>query len=480
MIAKTAAAGGSRLHPDLLAFSSSLGLDVALLEEDLLGSLAHLTMLSRCGIIPKEAAASLREGLLAIRRAARDGTLELPAEEDIHMAVESLLHASVGAPAGLLHTARSRNDQVALDLKLHVREQTTIILEAIARLVEALVDRAAAEADVLLPAYTHRQRAQPISLAYWFASYAAAFARDLETFAFVRDQADSMPLGVGAIAGSTLPIDREITRELLGFGRISLNGLDTVGDRDFVLDYTYAASRFLLHASRFATDLIDFSSAEFGFVRLDDEIACGSSMMPQKKNPDVFELIRGKSGRAVGNLVGLLVTLKGLPGGYNRDLQEDRAPLLETGPLVRGVLSMLELALPRVRFQPDRCLRALEEDATQATDLAEALVKKGVPFRTAYQAVGALVRRCQDEGLPLSAATPALAQPIHPAFDAATLQAASLDGALERKSSAGSTGRAPVEAQLETLRQLTASSLAGMRTAPRLAQLLLALESAPL
>ncbi|HEY0838731.1 MAG TPA: argininosuccinate lyase [Vulgatibacter sp.] len=480
MIAKTAAAGGSVLHPDLLRFSSSLDLDLALLEEDLLGSLAHLTMLSRQGIIPVADAEKLRDGLLEIRRRAKDGTLELPAEEDVHMAVEAWLHAHVGPPAALLHTARSRNDQVALDLKLHVREQTVSILEALAGLVNLLVDRAAGELRTLIPAYTHRQRAQPVSVGYWLASYASMFARDLEAFEFVLRQVDSFPLGVGAIAGTTLPTDRDIPRELLGFSRLTINGLDTVGDRDFALDFAYAAARFLLHASRLSTDLIDFSSGEFGFVKLDDEIACGSSMMPQKKNPDAFELVRGKSGRAVGNLVGLLTTLKGLPGGYNRDLQEDRGPLLETGPLVRGVISILQLALPRVRFQPERCRAALEADATQATDLAEALVKKGMAFRDAYQAVGKLVRACQDRGIPLGAADPAFAASVDPAFDADTLEAASLDGALDRKTSAGSTGVAAVEAQLATLRTEASGALARSAGTPRLERLFESLASVAL
>lgn len=480
MIAKTAAAGGSVLHPDLLRFSSSLDLDLGLLEEDLLGSLAHLTMLSRRGIIPKDAAAQLKDGLLRIRALAKEGTLALPAEEDVHMAVEAWLHENVGAAAGLLHTGRSRNDQVALDLKLHVREQAACILDALSRLVDLLVERAAGELETLIPAYTHRQRAQPVSVGYWLASYAAMFARDLDAFEFVLRQVDACPLGVGAIAGTTLPTDREIAKELLGFSRVTLNGLDTVGDRDFALDFAYAAARFMLHASRLATDLVDFSSGEFGFVKLDDEISCGSSMMPQKKNPDVFELVRGKSGRAAGNLTGLLVTLKGLPGGYNRDLQEDRGPLLETGPLVRGVISILELALPRVRFQPERCRAALEADATQATDLAEALVKKGTPFRDAYRAVGKLVRACQDRGIPLGAADAVLAASIDPSFGEDTLRAASLDGALERKSSAGSTGVAAVEAQLSTLRGRADEARRVLASTPRLELLFEEIAASPL
>jgi argininosuccinate lyase len=480
VIAKTAAAGGATLHPELLAFSSSLALDKALIKEDLLGSLAHLTMLARQGIIPRGAAESLRQGLIALWAQAAEGALSLPEEEDVHMAVEAALAASVGAPAGLLHTARSRNDQVALDLKLHVREQCAEIRAALGRWVALLVERAGAEAEVLLPAYTHRQRAQPVSLAYWLASYAAMFARDIEAFTFAYGQADALPLGVGAIAGTSLPIDRELSRALLGFSRTSLNGMDTVGDRDFALDYSYAAARLMLHASRFAADLVDFSSAEFGFATLDDEIACGSSMMPQKKNPDVFELIRGKSGRGIGNLVSLLVTVKGLPAGYNRDLQEDRAPLLETGPLVRSVLSILGLALPRVRFSKERCLAALRSDATQATDLAEALVQKGVPFRVAYQAVGQLVRRCQERGVPLAAATPALAGDIHPALDEEALLAVRVEASVGRKISAGSTGPEPVERQLAALRQAAEDALSTAAALPRLSSLFSSLKEAPL
>src|ERR1700686_4602433 len=354
VLAKTDAAGERGLLPEVLAPASSLALDRQLLREDLVGSLAHLTMLSRCGIVPRESASQIRAGLLDIWRAHEAGKLTLPDEEDVHMAVEVELTRALGETAGLLHTARSRNDQVALDLRLHVRGAAAAALESIAALIEALADRARQEKGTLLPSYTHRQRAQPISLAYLLCGYAAMFVRDAEALDFVLEQADALPLGVGAIGGTSLPldrawtpgalrlsppplplgvraiggtslpIDREVTRGLLRFSRLTENGLDTVGDRDFALDFAYAAARSLLPVSRIATDLIDFSTAEFGFVKLDGAIACGSSMMPQKKNPDVFELLRGKSGRAVGNLTGLFVTLKGLPGGYNRDLQEDR------------------------------------------------------------------------------------------------------------------------------------------------------------
>lgn len=450
-LAKTEASGGSGLLPEVLAFSSSLSLDRQLLREDLVGSLAHVTMLGRTGVIPAADARAIRDGLIDIWKRADAGSLVLPDEEDVHMAVEVELNRTIGAPAALLHSARSRNDQVATDLRLHVREVAATALREITAFIGELVERARKEKDVILPSYTHRQRAQPVSLAYWLSSYAAAFLRDAQAFAFVLEQCKLLPLGVGAISGTSLPIDREVTRELLSFEGTTLNGMDTVGDRDFAMDLLYATARFFVHASRLSTDLIDFTTQEFGFASLSGDISMGSSMMPQKKNPDVFELIRGKSGKAIGNLMGLLTTVKGLPGGYNRDLQEDRASLLETAPLLFGSLSVLRLSLPRVTFHPEKCRVGLEEGFTQATDLAEALVKKGMPFRKAYMAAGALVRRCQEQGITLRAATLELAQSIDPAYDEQVLSVLEPAGAVARKLSAGSTGPAAVDVTLAAL-----------------------------
>jgi argininosuccinate lyase len=470
-LAKTDASGGSGLLPEVLAFSSSLSLDRQLLHEDLLGSMAHVTMLGRTGVIPKAEAKVIRDGLVDLWKRAAAGTLDLPDEEDVHMAVEVELNRTIGAPAALLHSARSRNDQVATDLRLHVRDVLSGALSSLCGLIGELVERAKKDGDVLMPSYTHRQRAQPISLGYWLASYGAAFLRDAQAFAFALDQADALALGSGAISGSSLGIDREITRGLLGFSRLTLNGLDTVGERDFALDYLYATARFLVHASRLSTDLIDFTTPEFGFASLSGDISMGSSMMPQKKNPDVFELIRGKSGRAVGNLMGLLTTVKGLPGGYNRDLQEDRGPLLETRPLLEGVLAVLRLSLPRVTFHPEKCRVGLDEGFTQATDLAEALVKKGMPFRVAYKHVGALVRKCQELGLPLTKATVELAKSIDPAIDADALSVLEPAGAVARKLSAGSTGPKSVEAQLAALSSQSATLAAKAANVPTLPML---------
>jgi argininosuccinate lyase len=440
-----AASGGAQLLPEVLAFSSSLPLDRQLLREDVIGSLAHLVMLARTGIVPKDAAERIRGELVRVLTE----KLELPDEEDVHMSVETLLARALGETAGMLHTARSRNDQVALDLVLHVREQCAVALIELASLIEALAARAEQERDTLLPGYTHRQRAQPVSAAYYLCAWGAMFERDLKKL----NPPSAMPLGVGALAGTSLPIDRDIVRKLLRFRELTPNGLDTVGDRDFAIDFAYAAARILLHASRVATDVIDFSTAEFGYVRLDDQIAMGSSMMPQKRNPDLFELIRGKCGRALGNLQSLMVIMKGLPGGYNRDLQEDRQPLLETGPLLISVLRMLRLGLSRVRFDRERGRAALADGATAAADVAEALAQTGIPFRTAYKLTGTLVRRCADAGVLLSQAPLSLAQEIDPRFTAEILQSADAAAAVARKKNAGGTGAESIDRQIKQLRK---------------------------
>jgi argininosuccinate lyase len=287
---------------------------------------------------------------------------------------------------------------------------------------------------------------------------------------------DASPLGVGAVAGTSLPTERRIPQELLGFTRLTLNGLDTVGDRDFALDFVYAASRLLVHTSRLATDIVDFSTSEFGFLKLDDAIACGSSLMPQKKNPDVFELVRGRSGQGVGALVQLFTTLKGLPGGYNRDLQEDRAPLLDTAENVLAVLGALRVALPRVRFDGARCRAALEGDHTQATDLAEALVREGVPFRSAYRRVGALVRRAQDAGLGLLQAG-SIAAEMDPPLASALRRIGGVEDSVAGKQSIGGTAPGQVERQIAALRESANEARTAASSVPRLGALFAFLES---
>jgi argininosuccinate lyase len=477
VIAKTAAGGGPALDAEVLAFTSSLEQDRLLLREDLVGSLAHLTMLARQRLIPSESAQALHRGLVQLWEDAEAGSWR-PAEgeEDVHMAVEAELTRRLGAEAGHLHTARSRNDQVALDLRLHVREQVAEGLEAVAGLVEALVARAEADASVLLPGYTHRQRAQPISAGYWWCASASMFARDIDALGFVHGQLDASPLGVGALAGTSLATDRDIPRTLLGFSRLTLNGLDTVGDRDFALDFAYAVARCLLHAGRLATDVIDFSSAEFRFLKLSDAIACGSSLMPQKRNPDVFELVRGKGGPALGNLMALLSVVKGLPLGYNRDLQEDRGPLLSAGPLLLAVVRALRTALPHLAFDANTTVRALEGDYTQATDVAEALVREGVPFRTAYQLVGTLVSQAQALGKPLGAVALAAARAIDARLEPALAHSRDVRASVASRESAGGTGPVAVSRQVTALRAAAAQGRALATSTPRLGQLFLGLK----
>lgn len=453
LMAKTAAAGGGTLLPDVLEFTSSLALDKGLAQEDLIGSLAHVIMLGRTKIIPQNVARTLHSGLINLFAASKANTLEFPAdEEDVHMAIEARLSEMHPAEAPLLHTGRSRNDQVALTVRLHVREQCIQIERHLLELVGALVACAKDAGELELPSYTHRQRAQPIRLAYWYLAYATAFMRDAKSFAAAREESNECPLGSGAIAGSTLPLDRALTSSLLSFSRPTQNGLDTVGDRDFALAYTFATARFLVHASRLSTDIIDFSTSEFGFVKLADAIACGSSMMPQKKNPDLFELVRGKSARGIGNMLNLFVLMKGLPGGYNRDQQEDRQVLLETGPLAKSVTHTLKIGLANIRFDKARCEAALASDMTQATDLAEALVKRGIPFRVAYQAVGKLVRYAMDAKIPLSAVPHDVAARENPEFaHADVLACLEVLGASARKQTAGSTGAAAIATQMTDL-----------------------------
>jgi argininosuccinate lyase len=451
-IARTSATGAEGMLAELLAWSSSFEHDRALIREDLVGSAAHVTMLARTGIVPVADARTLREGLRAMYEAACAGSLALGAgEEDVHMAVEAELTKRLGAVAARLHTARSRNDQVALDLRLHVREEESQLLRELGVLVRDLADRAEREKGVLLPAYTHRQRAQPVSGAFLVAAWATGVVKAAQTVAHALACLE-MPLGSGACSGTSLPIDRELVARLFAPMRATDNALHTVGDRDFALDWTWAAARVLLALGRVAADVVDFATTEFALVRLDGAIAAGSSMMPQKKNPDVFELVRGKSARGVGNVVAMLTLVKGLASGYSRDQQEDRLPLLEAGPLARGAARVVSVALPHVRFDAERGRRALDDGFTQATDLAEALVRRGVAFREAYRAVGALVRLAIDENIALRAVAVERAVGIHPMLDAEALRALDPASAVAAKESPGGTGPRAVAAQIDTLR----------------------------
>jgi len=381
------------------AFTSSIDVDRKLYAHDIEGSIAHCRTLERAGILTGEEADTLVEGLNRVRKEIEQGRFTFDDRlEDIHMHVESRLFELVGAVARKLHTGRSRNDQIALDIRLYLREQTGFVLDGLLRLAEALVDTAKRHLDVVMPGYTHLQRAQPVLLSHHLMAYFEMFRRDALRFEDGLRRIDVMPLGTAALAGTTYPIDRGYTAELLGFSEVSANSIDTVSDRDFIIEFLAHASLCMLHFSRLSEELVLWSSAEFGFVELPDAFATGSSIMPQKKNPDVPELTRGKTGRVVGALVALLTTMKGLPLSYNRDMQEDKVPLFDAVDTLRICIEVYVRMLPRLQFRKDVMRRSAGRGYLNATDLADYLVGKGMPFREAHECVGRAVAYALEKG----------------------------------------------------------------------------------
>ena len=380
-------------------YTVSLHYDRRLYRQDIAGSMAHARMLARQGIITDDEAAQLLDGLARIRQ-------EIEAEkfpwrdelEDVHMNIERRLYETVGDVAGKLHTARSRNDQVATDVRLYVKEVIGEALEAIHDLQAAFVGKAAENLGVVMPGYTHVQRAQPVLFAHHMLAYFEMFGRDAERMRQAKSSADAMPLGSGAMAGVPYPIDRESVARELGFGKISANSMDAVSDRDFLLDFHAAASVCAMHLSRLAEELVLWSSDEFGFVRLDDKYTTGSSIMPQKRNPDFAEIARGKTGRVYGNLVGLLTTMKGLPLTYNRDMQEDKEGLFDTVDTLIPTLQVAEGMVSTMDIQADRMRNAALNSYALATDIADYLVAKGLPFREAHGIVARLSRHAVESG----------------------------------------------------------------------------------
>jgi len=380
----------SPLHRELLRFSSSLEADQQLFAFDIAGSLAHVRGLRAAGLITQGQLSQLERGLRHAAKILDASTLS--EDEDIHSAVERVLGESDPDAAARLQTGRSRNDQVALDLRLFCRHSAPMLIRRLLGLIDALADQARAHADWPMPGYTHLQRAQPVPLGLHLLAHAEALLRDAVRVLHAYESADVMPLGAGALAGSTLPLQREVVARELGFSRLARNSMDAVSDRDFILDLLYACLTIGLHLSRLGEDLVLWSTAEFGFLRLRDEIATGSSLMPQKKNPDIAELVRGRSGRALGALVQLATVLKGLPLTYNRDLQEDKTALF--GGLNNAVecLDAMTLVVERLRFNRERLADAVSDPDLLATDSAEKLVAEGLPFRQAYIEVGEAVR----------------------------------------------------------------------------------------
>jgi len=379
-------------------FHSSITFDQRLYKQDITGSIAHATMLGRQGIIPQEDADKIVTGLKAIMQDVADGKVQFELDaEDIHMNVEKLLIERIGDAGKRLHTGRSRNDQVALDCRMYVKDSAKEAAALMGELCQTLLSIAEKHLDTIMPGYTHLQRAQPITLAHHMMAYFQMFARDMQRMSEVYAHADVMPLGSGALAGTTYPLDRELVAGLLGFSQISLNSLDGVSDRDFVCDYLYAASVCMMHLSRFCEELIIWNTHEFKFVEMDDGYATGSSIMPQKKNPDVAELIRGKTGRVYGDLAGLLTTLKGLPLAYNKDMQEDKEALFDARDTLVKSLVVFNAMLGSCTFRTANMRKGADGGFTNATDAADYLVKKGMPFRDAHAVIGHLVLHCVKE-----------------------------------------------------------------------------------
>jgi argininosuccinate lyase len=403
------------MAPEMVPLNRSLGVDGRLWAEDVRGSIAWARALAAAAVLTSAERDALVEGLGQVAaRIEREG-LGAATEEDIHSVVERMLGEAVGPVAGKLHTGRSRNDQSSTGVRLYGMRAIDGIQGDLATLLRALLALAKRDVEAVMPGYTHLQQAQPIRVAQWALSHFFAFARDADRLAAAKAAASVLPLGSGAIAGCPFPIDREMLRRDLGFARISENSLDAVSDRDWVCDVLYAGAMIGVHLSRLGEDLVLFSSREFGFVRLSDGYSTGSSLMPQKRNPDVAELARGKSGRLVGNLTAMLTLLKGLPTGYNRDLQEDKEALFDTVDTLRLTLPTVAGAVESAELRTDRMLKAMDAQLL-ATDLADYLVRRGVPFRTSHEVIGRLVRKAEQLGVPLSELDVATLRGEHPTF----------------------------------------------------------------
>ena len=376
-------------------FSASVHFDRALARYDLRGSIAHAQMLGQSGVIPTEDAAALVAGLEALEVDLDEGRIEWdPVHEDVHTNLEVRLREKIGEVAGKLHTGRSRNDQVATDLLLYLRDAARAARSGLLVLRGVLVERANEHLETVLPGYTHLQRAQPVLLAHHWLAFFEMFGRDMARMRDFETRLSQCPLGSGALAGSTLPLDRRLTADALGFAEPSRNSMDAVASRDAPLEFLSACAIAAIHLSRLAEELVLWSSSEFGFIEMADAFSTGSSLMPQKKNPDVPELVRGKTGRVIGDLVSLLIVAKGLPLTYNRDLQEDKEPVFDAADTLGQCLEVLAGALATLEVRRERMLEAASDPMLLATDLAEDLVREGVPFREAHEVVGRIVARC--------------------------------------------------------------------------------------
>ena len=425
-------------------FNSSIQFDARLYKQDIAGSIAHAQMLGKQGIIEEHEVEAIVDGLKAILADIEADKVEFSVDnEDIHMNIETLLTQRIGDAGKRLHTARSRNDQVAVDTRLYVKQEIPVIIDQILNLEQVLVERAKEHTDTVMPGYTHLQRAQPTTFAHYMMAYANMLRRDVTRLEDCMERMDECPLGAGALATSTYPVDRFQTAAALGFAKPTDNSMDSVSDRDFAIEFLSACSILMMHLSRFSEEIILWCSWEFKFVELDDAYSTGSSIMPQKKNPDVAELVRGKTGRVYGHLMGLLTTMKGLPLAYNKDMQEDKEPVFDAVDTVKLCLPVFTGMIATMKVLPENMRRAASAGFINATDCADYLTKKGLPFRDAYTAVGNLVYYCTERGKGLEDLSLEELRQISPLFDGDVYEALGLEACMGQRKSWG--GPAPEE-----------------------------------
>lgn len=435
-------------------FGASIRFDQKLAKYDIQGSLAHVKMLGATGIINQEEAQVIQAGLEELLEEYEAGKLVFDIRnEDIHMNIESLLTEKIGSVAGKLHTARSRNDQVATDMHLYLKDTLFQVVDKLTNLCQILVDLAQEHVETIMPGYTHLQHAQPISFAQHLLAYYNMFSRDSERFAFNMQHTNVSPLGAAALAGTTFPIDRQMTSDLMGFAKPYSNSLDAVSDRDFILEFLSNASILMMHMSRLCEEIINWCSHEYQFVTLSDTFSTGSSIMPQKKNPDMAELIRGKTGRVYGDLVGLLTVMKSLPLTYNKDLQEDKEGMFDTAETVLISIDILAGMLQSMTVHKERMAQSTEKDFSNATELADYLASKGLPFRQAHEIVGKLVLECSKAGHYLQDVSFETYQAISPLIQADIYDALCSKVAVSRRNSLGGTGFESIADQLKSAKE---------------------------
>ncbi len=427
-------------------FNASISFDQRLCEQDIRGSIAHATMLARQGVLTEEEKTAIIEGLTGIREDVRAGRLAISDTfEDIHSFVEATLTERIGEPGKKLHTGRSRNDQVALDMKLYVKDEILVLDGLLRELLQALLGIMEENLDTYMPGFTHLQKAQPVTLAHHVGAYFEMFRRDRSRLHDIRARMDTCPLGAGALAGTTYPLDRDLTAELLGFAGPTLNSMDSVSDRDYLIELLSALSTVMMHLSRFCEEIIIWNSNEYQFVEIDDAYSTGSSIMPQKKNPDIAELIRGKTGRVYGSLMGFLTTMKGLPLAYNKDMQEDKEPVFDAVDTVKDCLALFTGMIATMTFREDRMEDSAKNGFTNATDAADYLVNHGVPFRDAHGIVGRLVLYCLEKKISLDEMSLEEYRKISPVFEEDIYEAISMQTCVKRRTTLGAPGEEPMK-----------------------------------